>query len=303
MYAGFPSGMFPKVCCPKDQGPLVYEGHKKFIREGEVRCVSCGYAYPIREGILNLVSAQPAFDEIAAANMAARDQEAPIYDSTGHTPLRIACELKAMLRELDPIEGKEILDVGCGTGSFALELLPRAGSVMGMDFSTQSLAVFAAKIDREENVGLVSADARRLVLSPESFDAVLSSWVLQDVPDRTSLLENMRFTLRPRGTFVATAYHYSVDLRLRGHPRDGFDASGVFFHRFTADELAEEVRGTFGNSSARPILLPLWRLPQWLRPWDALERVPLIRRFGRTVLVCASKTAGTPEAGLTNSAA
>ena len=147
MYAGFPSGMFPKVCCPKDQGPLVYEGHKKFIREGEVRCVSCGYAYPIREGILNLVSAQPAFDEIAAANMAARDQEAPIYDSTGHTPSRIACELKAMLRELDPIEGKEILDVGCGTGSFALELLPRAGSVMGMDFSTQSLAVFAAGAD------------------------------------------------------------------------------------------------------------------------------------------------------------
>src|SRR5438046_10735306 len=99
MYAGFPASMLPKVCCPKDQGPLVYEGHKKFIREGEVRCVSCGYAYPIREGISNLVSAQPAFDEIAAANMAARAQEAPIYDSNVHTALRHALELKALFSQ------------------------------------------------------------------------------------------------------------------------------------------------------------------------------------------------------------
>jgi len=73
-------------------------------------------------------------------------------------------------------KGKEILDVGCGDGSFTLEIAKRAKRVVGVDFSEEALAraMKDQSITTRENVRFQQADANSLPFADAEFDAVIS---------------------------------------------------------------------------------------------------------------------------------
>ena len=95
---------------------------------------------------------------------------------------------------LDPVEGREVLDVGTGTGRAAIALARRGARVTGIDASAEMLAV-AERRAREAGVSVtfLRGDAHGLGFNDRSFDAVICLRVLMHTPDwRKSVAELCR---------------------------------------------------------------------------------------------------------------
>jgi demethylmenaquinone methyltransferase/2-methoxy-6-polyprenyl-1,4-benzoquinol methylase len=97
-----------------------------------------------------------------------------------------------------------ILDVGCGTADLSL-VFSRLGPVVGCDFCRPMLDVAARKLAAERDGGrvhLLMADALALPFPANSFDAVVSAFVVRNLADRRRGLGEMRRILRPGGVLA-----------------------------------------------------------------------------------------------------
>lgn len=118
------------------------------------------------------------------------------------------------LAQIQP--GDRVLDVGCGTGTLALEVLPRvgaAGRVTGIDPGTKQIARARSKAARRHlpvdfEIGVIE----HLTFPDQTFDAVLSTLMMHHLPDdlkRRGLAEIAR-VLKPGGRLVIADF--------KGHP-------------------------------------------------------------------------------------
>lgn len=113
------------------------------------------------------------------------------------------------------IGGSErVLDIGTGTGQLALDALTRwpGVSVVGIDASAGMAAVADAEADRRLPAAerarfrstVVFADS--MPFADGAFDAALSSFVLQLVPNRARALREARRILRPDGLLAYVSW-------------------------------------------------------------------------------------------------
>jgi arsenite methyltransferase len=113
---------------------------------------------------------------------------------------------RALVREaLAASPGERVLDVGCGPGFYAEELLGEVGpegSVVGIDASPDMLAVAARRCADHANAEFREGDATALPVEAADFDAALCVQVLEYVADPTAALAQMRRALRPGGRVV-----------------------------------------------------------------------------------------------------
>jgi SAM-dependent methyltransferase len=87
--------------------------------------------------------------------------------------------------------GERVLDVGCGRGELAYDLVTRGGvEVTGIDLNAASLAA-ARKRFGTDRLEFVQADALAWD-RPEHFDVVVLSNVLEHIDDRVGLLRRLR---------------------------------------------------------------------------------------------------------------
>ncbi len=112
-------------------------------------------------------------------------------------------ERDLVLRLLGPVDGRRVLDVGTGDGTYALELARRGARVIGVDVSQTMLE--AAK-ERAEKAGveleLTRADVRGLPFPDGHFDCVVAVTVLCFVDDAARALSEMVRVLAPGGRLV-----------------------------------------------------------------------------------------------------
>jgi SAM-dependent methyltransferase len=110
-----------------------------------------------------------------------------------------------LVRTFDLGSGKRVLDLGCGPGLYATRLVELGASVVGVDFSGNSLA-HARLVSDMRGLDVVYHQANYLELELEdTFDLVLL--IFGDFcplgPDqRRRLLDNVRGWLAPGGRFV-----------------------------------------------------------------------------------------------------
>lgn len=115
----------------------------------------------------------------------------------------------AMLDLLAPRAGEHILDVGSGTGSFAV-LVKSAqpdAIVTGLDPDDEARAIATAKVDAAGlAIDFIKGFARDA--SPASADAVTSSLVLHQMPlaEKEASLAAMFAALRPGGRMILADY-------------------------------------------------------------------------------------------------
>ena len=102
---------------------------------------------------------------------------------------------------LDPQRKDYILDVGCGTGIFTLDILAAGARVTGLELSLPMLRVAAERLGRYPFEG-VQGDMRRLPFGNECFDRVVSITAIEFVPDARSAVEELFRVTRPGGTVV-----------------------------------------------------------------------------------------------------
>jgi SAM-dependent methyltransferase len=109
--------------------------------------------------------------------------------------------LPFLLSHLRP--GADVLDVGCGVGSIALDLAPMVapGRVVGIDAdSGQIEAARRSAAERGvENVEFVTSSVYELPFADASFDIAYANAVLMYVRDQVRALAEIRRVLRPEG--------------------------------------------------------------------------------------------------------
>jgi len=96
--------------------------------------------------------------------------------------------------------GERVLDVGCGEGWFASELVRAGTSVVGIDVAEEPLRR-ARERDGELDLRLVDAD-RPWPLDDASFDAVWAGETIEHVVDTIGWLAEIRRVLRPGGRLL-----------------------------------------------------------------------------------------------------
>lgn len=137
------------------------------------------------------------------------DRISRAYDLVADSSERAARD--AGLRALAVSPGERVLEIGCGTGHALVSLASAAGSsgrILGVDVAPGMLAVARQHLQSAafDNVSLALADARRLCVRPERFDAVFMSFTLElfgrAMPD---VLAEVRRVLRPQGRLAVVA--------------------------------------------------------------------------------------------------
>jgi 2-polyprenyl-3-methyl-5-hydroxy-6-metoxy-1,4-benzoquinol methylase len=163
-------------------------------------CPSCKRAYPFVHGIARFVDAQHY-----AASFGFQWHR---YQKTqlDHDELRESERhffAKTALRPED-LNGKLVLDVGCGMGRFA-EVATRFGArVVGVDLS--AAAEVAAKNLADREFTAFQADVFALPFAPESFDVIYSIGVLHHTPDCEAAVKALDKYLKPGGLLIVWLY-------------------------------------------------------------------------------------------------
>jgi ubiquinone/menaquinone biosynthesis C-methylase UbiE len=103
-------------------------------------------------------------------------------------------EKRAVLDALDPVEGRDVLEIACGTGRFTVMLAGRGADVVGLDISEAMLRQGRAKARTAQLPGTLEflrGDAGRLPFPDDHFDTVFAMrfFHLADTP--ASFLKEM----------------------------------------------------------------------------------------------------------------
>jgi demethylmenaquinone methyltransferase/2-methoxy-6-polyprenyl-1,4-benzoquinol methylase len=116
---------------------------------------------------------------------------------------------RALVDALEPRAGQRVLDVACGTGLVAAELLARADcSVVGVDQSPEMLAAARARFAAAPagRVRLVQAEAEALPFDDGSFDALTFTYLLRYVDAPAATMAELARVVRPGGRVASLEF-------------------------------------------------------------------------------------------------
>ena len=169
--------------------------------------------------------------------------------SERRTSVRTGVVWDAVVARLEP--NARVVDIGGGTGGFAVRLAREGHAVTVVDPSPDALAALARRADEAGVAGLVTGVQGDLTdigthVAPGSADVVLCHGVLEVVPDPAAALHTITGVLREGGllSLLVAQRHAAVVARaMAGHFQQALGmlddpASGRGGRRYTADEVA-----------------------------------------------------------------
>jgi SAM-dependent methyltransferase len=210
-------------------------------------CLGCvnGHQFPIRNGVPRFVPSDAYTESFSYEwQTFARTQ---LDSHTGRTDTRD--RLQASLNfPLEELEGKLVLDAGCGMGRFAEIVECYGGEYVGMDYS---LAIDAAQanVGHRPNVHFVQGDIFNLPFRDDAFDLIISLGVLHHTPDPAKAFGRLPRILKPNGKLSITVYDAGNKV---------YVANTRFWRRFTT-RLPREALHALCYAAAP--LYYLWTLP------------------------------------------
>jgi len=180
--------------CPACGQPLESAGGAGYS------CSGCGRKFPVIDGVARFVDAANYADSFGFQWQRYRrtqldtgesgESESDFRKRTGFAP--------------QDLNGKLVLDVGCGMGRFA-EVATRWGArVVGVDLSAAA-QVAARNLAGREFVAL-QADVFALPFAAESFDYIYSIGVLHHTPDCEKAVKALPAYLKPGGCLAVWLY-------------------------------------------------------------------------------------------------
>lgn len=199
------------IACPDCAGDLrvvepIDDGSGE-ITAGKLACSACQTDWPIIKGIPRFIDGVRGEDDLRE-----------VYaDSFGHQWTTFDWEREEdeleffRITDLSPadLEGKTVLDAGCGGGRLARVAAPHCGELFGFDYS---IAVDkAAELCRGfGNAHFVQCDVNRHPFRPELFDLVYSHGVLHHTPDTKASFDNLPRLVNEGGQLYVALFRQAV---------------------------------------------------------------------------------------------
>lgn len=159
------------------------------------------------------MSANTEWPELNPSSNAAWETNAEHWDQAmGQDGNRFHLQLvrPALLSLLQLQAGQRALDIGCGNGLFARHLAELGASVLAVDASTSLIErakQYPSPVMLEYQVADATNVEQLLALGAASFDALVSTMVLMDLPTIQPLFQAAAQLLQPQGRLVLATVH------------------------------------------------------------------------------------------------
>lgn len=159
------------------------------------------------------------------------------------------------------------IDVGCGSGRWALLVAPRVRHLHALDASSLALETARQNLRDMDNVSFHHASVDAIPLADASLDFAYSLGVLHHVPDTAAAIRDIARKLKPGAPLLVYLY-YAFDNRPAWY-RAVWQASAVI--RLVVSRLPHVLRLAISQAIAATIYWPLARLARAL---DRAGRLP-----------------------------
>ncbi|MEK6303248.1 MAG: class I SAM-dependent methyltransferase [Acidobacteriota bacterium] len=143
--------------------------------------------------------------------------------------------------------GCDVLEVGCGLGTDAVNFGRHGARYTGVDLTEASIELVRKRFALENlPATLKTADAENLPFADESFGLVYSHGVLHHTPDTQRAIDEVHRVLKPGGTAMIMLYHKNslnyrlniMTLRRLGVRLLKFKWAPAVIHRLTGEDEA-----------------------------------------------------------------
>ncbi|MFD2725796.1 class I SAM-dependent methyltransferase [Hyunsoonleella rubra] len=178
------------------------------------------------------------------------DSKRNLFEKVYHLVRAISLQKKLKLINSFPTEGKNLLDIGCGTGDFLQTALKNNWKIFGIEPNEN-----ARVIANEKTNNSVFEIDELLKFEPNSFDVITLWHVLEHLPKLEDHLNVLRKILKPNGTIVIAVPNYkSYDAN---HYKQFWAAYDVPRHLWHFDKVSlSKLIGTFGFKIKKT--KPMW---------------------------------------------
>jgi 2-polyprenyl-3-methyl-5-hydroxy-6-metoxy-1,4-benzoquinol methylase len=125
----------------------------------------------------------------------------------------------------EDLSGKALLDAGSGTGWFSLKATERGADVTSLDIGPKLLEQVAKKCETKRVVG----DICRTEFEDGTFEFIVSSEVIEHVPEPRKAIAELSRILKPGGILVLSTpnklWHFAITLanKLGARPYEGYE--------------------------------------------------------------------------------
>jgi len=129
------------------------------------------------------------------------------YDEQGdiHRVVLLNPSIFSLLEEID---GKQVLDAGCGEGYLSRLLMKEGARVTAVDYSHKMLDIAKERTHQQKAIQFLQGNCEDLTfLANEQFDCIVSNMVLQDLEDYQAAIREMYRLLKPSSTFIFSILH------------------------------------------------------------------------------------------------
>ena len=149
--------------------------------------------------------------------MKGREVKADHYDSFAEryaaenesSLLNAYYERPAMIALAGDVDGRRILDAGCGSGPLTAALSAKGAVMTGFDSSPAMLELARQRLGASAELHVADL-SKPLPYADDSFDDVVSSLVLHYLEDWSAPLAELRRVLRPGGRLILSVNHPTV---------------------------------------------------------------------------------------------
>jgi SAM-dependent methyltransferase len=106
------------------------------------------------------------------------------------------------------LDGRRVLEIGCGRGGFSAYLASRGADLVAADFSPAAVRMATRRLEHYPDAEAVVADIGAIPYDRESFDVVISLDTIEHVPHPALAVAELVRVLRPGGRLVLTTNNY-----------------------------------------------------------------------------------------------